>query len=62
MKRPEDVLILMVLIGVLMFLLAGCAYNPYQDPNMDWSGVPGLVPLEERKPVDVGKMCLGDVV
>ena len=58
MSESIRVSIQMLVIALLLLFLFGCAFNPYQDPNIDWSGVPGLVPLEERKPPDVGKMCL----
>lgn len=49
----------MAVLAILFLLLFGCQYNPYQQDHFDWTGVPGLVPLEERRPADVGKMCLG---
>ena len=51
----------MALLAIALLLLVGCAYNPYQQPHFDWTGVPSLVPMDERKPADVGKMCLGGV-
>ncbi len=49
-------------IVIIVLALAGCsAYNPYQQPHFDWRGVPALVPLEQRQPVDASNMCLGRV-
>lgn len=61
MNESIRVSIQMLIIALLLLFLIGCAYNPYQQPYFDWTGVPALVPLNERQPVDVGKMCLGGV-
>lgn len=60
-KTAIRVSLQMIILAVLLLFMFGCAYNPYQQPHFDWTGAPSLVPIEERKAPDVGKMCLGPV-